>query len=249
MHQALPEPPSLRLPPIHGPPPRQQPGPLHQLPQSLPPPPRHQALPPPPPHPPLPQRLPPIPPIPPRQPLPQSDSVGQSHQIPHFLPPPPHIGRHRRIFQWLGVSPQKNPIVLISTNKTHLSILSIQSTLIEKSILILMTCTIQTLSRVTSMTLLHHQMKVYSPLIHIPLPLSPSNPFILHPLQDWMLPELPRFLLWVAWNIMDLCNLIYQCLLCQVLILMILMTLQVSPLLHTHLHLHLFRMCPMGGHV
>jgi len=126
---------------------------------------------------------------------------------------------------------------------------------------------------VTSMTLLHHQMKVYSPLIHIPLPSSPSNPFILHPLQDWMLPKLPRFVLWVAWNIMDLCNLIYQCLLCQVLILMILMTmammtLQVSPhpLLHTHLHLfriliqvslhpllhtylHLFRMCSMGGHL
>src|SRR6266481_5487701 len=97
MHQALPEPPSLRLPPIHGPPPRQQPGPSHQFPQSLPP---------------LPQRLPPIPPIPPRQPLPQSDSVGQLHEIPHFLPPPPHIGRcegnqHRRIIQWLGVSPQK----------------------------------------------------------------------------------------------------------------------------------------------
>src|SRR5258707_633279 len=113
MHQALPEPPPLRLPPIHGPPPRQQPGSSHQLPQSLPPP-RHEALPPPPPHPPLPQRL---PPIPPRQPLPQSDSVGQSHEIPHFLPPP-HIGRlegnqHRRIIQWLGVSPQ-NPIVLIS---------------------------------------------------------------------------------------------------------------------------------------
>src|SRR5260221_9934430 len=107
---------SLRLPPIYGPPPRQQPGPSHhQLPQSLPPPPRHEALPPP-----LPQRLPPIPPIPPRQPLPQSDSVGQSHGIPHFLPPPPWIGRHegnqhRRIIQWLGVSPQ-NPIVLISTN-------------------------------------------------------------------------------------------------------------------------------------
>src|SRR5260221_4749861 len=134
--------------------------------------------------------------------------------------------------------------------------LSFQSTWIEKSILILilMTCTIQTLSGVTSMTLLHHQMKVYSPLIHIPLPSSPSNPFILHPLQDWMLPELPRFVLWVAWNIMDLCNLIYQCLLCQVLILMILMTmammtLQVSlhPLLHTYLHL--FRMCSMGGHL
>src|SRR6266446_1119087 len=114
MHQALPEPPSLRLPPIHGPPPRQQPGPSHQLPWSLPPPPWHEALPPPPPHPPLPQRLPPIPPIPPRQPLPQSDSVGQSHEIPHFLPPPPCIGRHegnqhRRIIiiQWLGVSPQK----------------------------------------------------------------------------------------------------------------------------------------------
>src|SRR5258705_5205002 len=116
MHQALPEPPSLRLPPIYGPPPRQQPGPSHhQFPQSLPPPPRREALPPP-----LPQRLPPIPPIPPRQPLPQSDSVGQSHGIPHFLPPPPWIGRHegnqhRRIIQWLGVSPQ-NPIVLISTN-------------------------------------------------------------------------------------------------------------------------------------
>src|SRR5260221_2980518 len=69
--------------------------------------------------------------------------------------------------------------------------LSFQSTWIEKSILILilMTCTIQTLSGVTSMTLLHHQMKVYSPLIHIPLPSSPSNPFILHPLQDWMLPD------------------------------------------------------------
>src|SRR5258707_2909844 len=111
--------------------------------------------------------------------------------------------------------------------------LSFQSTWIEKSILILilMTCTIQTLSRVTSMTLLHHQMKVYSPLIHIPLPLSPSNPFILHPLQDWMLPKLPRFLLGLTWNIMDLCDLIYQCLLCQVLILMTLamMTLQVSP--------------------
>src|SRR5258707_7910675 len=92
----------------------------------------------------------------------------------------------------------------------------------------LITCTIRTLSRVTSMTLLHHQMKVYSPLIHIPLPLSPSNPFILHPLQDWMLPELPGFLLGLTWNIMDLCDLIYQCLLCQVLILMILMTLQVS---------------------
>src|SRR5258707_703600 len=40
MCQALPEPPSLRLPPIYGPPPRQQPGPSHhQLPQSLPPPP------------------------------------------------------------------------------------------------------------------------------------------------------------------------------------------------------------------
>src|SRR6266436_413721 len=53
--------PSLRLPPIYGPPPRQQPGPSHhQLPQSLPPPPRCEALPPP-----LPQRLPPIPPIPP----------------------------------------------------------------------------------------------------------------------------------------------------------------------------------------
>src|SRR5258708_39161919 len=121
MSQALPEPPSLRLPPIYGPPPRQQPGPSHhQFPQSLPPPPRHEALPPPPPHLPLPQRLPPIPPIPPRQPLPQSDSVGQSHGIPHFLPPPPRIGRHegnqhRRIIQWLGVSPQ-NPIVLISTN-------------------------------------------------------------------------------------------------------------------------------------
>src|SRR5260221_12779578 len=137
-----------------------------------------------------------------------------------------------------------------------------------------MTCTIQTLSGVTSMTLLHHQMKVYSPLIHILLPSSPSNPFILHPLQDWMLPELPRFLLGLTWNIMDLCNLIYQCPLCQVLILMILMTLammtlQVSPLLHTplhlfriliqvsphpllhtHLHLHLFRTCPiMGGHM
>src|SRR5258707_199470 len=129
---------------------------------------------------------------------------------------------------------------------THKMHLSFQSTWIEKSILILilMTCTIQTLSGVTSMTLLHHQMKVYSPLIHIPLPSSPSNPFILHPLQDWMLPRLPGFVLWVAWNIMDLCNLIYQCLLCQVLILMILMTmammtLQVSPhpLLHTHLHL------------
>src|SRR5258707_3990385 len=118
MHQALPEPPSLRLPPIHGPPPRQQPGPSHQLPQSLPPPPQHEALPPPPPPPPLPQRLPPMPPmppmppIPPRQPLPQSDSVGQLHEIPHFLPPPPHIGRHegnqhRRIIEWLGVSPQK----------------------------------------------------------------------------------------------------------------------------------------------
>src|SRR5258705_2398557 len=156
---------------------------------------------------------------------------------------------------------------------THKMHLSFQSTWIEKSILILilMTCTIQTLSGVTSMTLLHHQMKVYSPLIHIPLPSSPSNPFILHPLQDWMLPELPGFVLWVTWNIMDLCNLIYQCLLCQVLILMTMamMTLQVSPhpllhthhlfriliqvsphpLLHTHLHLHLFRMCPMGGHV
>src|SRR5258705_4664156 len=116
MHQALPEPPSLRLPPIYGPPPRQQPGPSHhQFPQSLPPPPRREALPPP-----LPQRLPPIPTIPPRQPLPQSDSDGQSHGIPHFLPPPPRIGRHegnqhRRIIQWLGVSPQ-NPIVLISTN-------------------------------------------------------------------------------------------------------------------------------------
>src|SRR5258707_6074454 len=134
--------------------------------------------------------------------------------------------------------------------------LSVQSTWIEKSILILIlvTCTIQTLSEVTSMPLLHHQMKVYSPLIHIPLPLSPSNPFILHPLQDWMLPKLPRFLLGLTWNIMDLCDLIYQCLLCQVLILMTLamMTLQVSPhpLLHTHLHLHLFRMCPiMGGHM
>src|SRR5258705_11489655 len=133
--------------------------------------------------------------------------------------------------------------------------LSFQSTWIEKSILILilMTCTIWTLSGVTSMTLLHHQMKVYSPLIHIPLPSSPSNPFILHPLQDWMLPELPRFLLGLTWNIMDLCDLIYQCLLCQVLILMTLpmMTLlQVSPLLHTHLHLHLFRMCPiMVGHM
>src|SRR5258708_23118772 len=122
MHQALPEPPSLRLPPIYGPPPRQQPGPSHhQLPQSLPPPPRHEALPPP-----LPQRLPPIPPIPPRQPLPQSDSVGQSHGIPHFLPPPPQIGRHegnqhRRIIQWLGVSPQ-NPIVLISTNTRCISV-------------------------------------------------------------------------------------------------------------------------------
>src|SRR5260221_10829402 len=172
MHQVLPEPPPLRLPPIHGPLPRQQPGPSHQLPQSLPPPPQHEALPPPPPHPPLPQRLPPIPPIPPRQQLPQSDSVGQSHEIPHFLPPPPCIGRlegnqHRRIIQWLGVSPQ-NPIVLISLlTRMHLSF---QSTLIEKSIPILMTCTIQTLSRVTSMTLLHPQMKVYSPLIHILLP-------------------------------------------------------------------------------
>src|SRR6266481_4998993 len=102
MHQALPEPPSLRLPPIHGPPPRQQPGPSHQLPQSLSPPPWCEALPPPP----------PPPPLPPRQPLPQSDSVGQLHEIPHFLPPPPHIGRHegnqhRRIIEWLGVSPQK----------------------------------------------------------------------------------------------------------------------------------------------
>src|SRR5258708_39255599 len=110
--------PSLRLPPIYGPPPRQQPGPSHhQLPQSLPPPPRHEALPPPPPPPPLPQRLPPMPPIPSRQPLPQSDSVGQSHGIPLFLPPPPWIGRHegnqhRRIIEWLGVSP-RNPIVLI----------------------------------------------------------------------------------------------------------------------------------------
>src|SRR6266436_2809111 len=121
MHQALPG-----LPPIHGPPPRQQPGPLHQLPQSLPPPPWCEALPPPPPPPPLPQRLPPIPPSPPRQPLPQSDSVGQSHEIPHFLPPPPCIGRHegnqhRRIIQWLGVSPQ-NPIVLISTNTRCISV-------------------------------------------------------------------------------------------------------------------------------
>src|SRR6266481_5043376 len=39
MHQALPVPPSLRLPPIHGPPPRQQTGPSHQLPEYLPPPP------------------------------------------------------------------------------------------------------------------------------------------------------------------------------------------------------------------
>src|SRR6266436_2028908 len=64
-----------------------------------------------------------------------------------------------------------------------------------------------------------------------------------------MLPELPRFLLWLAWTIMDLCDLIYQCLLCQVLILMTLamVTIQVSPLLHTHLHLHLFRMCNVGG--
>src|SRR5260370_16098718 len=93
MHQARPEPPSLRLPLIHCPPPRQQPGPSHQFPQSLPPPPWHEALPPPPPPPPLPQRLPPIPPIPPRQPLPQSDSVGQLHEIPHFLPPPPCIRR------------------------------------------------------------------------------------------------------------------------------------------------------------
>src|SRR5260370_5617902 len=138
-------------------------------------------------------------------------------------------------------------------------------------ILILRTCTVQGLRRVTSKTPLHHQMKVYSPPIHIPLPLAPSNPFILHPLQDWMLPELPGFLLGLTWNIMDLCDLIYQCLLCQVLILMTLamMTLQVSPLLHTHLdhlfrilsqvsphpllhthlHLHLFRMCPMGGHM
>src|SRR5260221_2350345 len=101
---------------MYGPPPRQQPGPSHhQSPQSVLPPPRCEALPPP-----LPQRLPHIPPIPPRQPLPQSDSVGQSHGIPHFLPPPPWIGRHegnqhRRIIQWLGVGPQ-NPIVLISTN-------------------------------------------------------------------------------------------------------------------------------------
>src|SRR5258705_10411839 len=66
-----------------------------------------------------------------------------------------------------------------------------------------------------------------------------------------MLLKLPGFLLGLTWNIVDLCNLIYQCLLCQVLILMTMamMTLQVSPLLHTHLHLHLFRMCPMGGHV
>src|SRR6266436_3790813 len=119
MCQALPVPPPLRLPPIHGPPSRQQPGPSHQLPQSLPPPPQCEALPPPPPPPPpppLPQRLPPIPPIPPRQ----------SHEIPHFLPPPPHIGRlagnqHRRIIQWLGVSPQ-NPIVLISTNTRCISV-------------------------------------------------------------------------------------------------------------------------------
>src|SRR6266436_1614540 len=101
MCQALPEPPSLRLPPIYGPPPRQQPGPSH-----------HQ--------------LPPIPPIPSRQPLPQSDSVGQSHGIPLFLPLPPWIGRHegnqhRRIIEWLGVSPQ-NPIVLISTNTRCISV-------------------------------------------------------------------------------------------------------------------------------
>src|SRR6266436_4479734 len=116
MRQALPEPPSLRLPPIHPPPPCE-------------------ALPPPPPHPPLPQRLPPIPPIPPRQPLPQSDSVGQLHEIPHFLPPPPCIGRcegnqHRRIIQWLGVSPQK--IQLCSSLYEHKMHLSFQSTWIEK---------------------------------------------------------------------------------------------------------------------
>src|SRR5258708_23436769 len=92
---------SLRLPPIYGPPPRQQPGPSH-----------HQ--------------LPPIPPIPSRQPLPQSDSVGQSHGIPLFLPLPPWIGRHegnqhRRIIEWLGVCPQ-NPIVLISTNTRCISV-------------------------------------------------------------------------------------------------------------------------------
>src|SRR5258708_28751062 len=185
MRQALPEPPSLRLPPIYGPPPRQQPGPSHhQLPQSLPPPPQHEALPPP-----LPQRLPPIPPIPPRQQLPQSDSVGQSHEIPHFLPPPPCIGRlegnqHRRIIQWLGVSPQ-NPIVLISLlTRMHLSF---QSTLIEKSILILMTCTIQTLSRVTSMTLCHGMTSLLSLTVSFPLCLcptpspSPSNPIQPHP--------------------------------------------------------------------
>src|SRR5258708_23267943 len=125
--------------------------------------------------------------------------------------------------------------------------LSFQSTWIEKSILILilMTCTIWTLSGVTSMTLLHHQMKVYSPLIHIPLPSSPSNPFILHPLQDWMLPKLPGFLLRLTWNIIDLCDLIYQCRLCQALILMILitlamMTLQCSPPPLPHTHLSLF---------
>src|SRR5258708_36801193 len=108
--------------------------------------------------------------------------------------------------------------------------LSFQSTWIEKSILILilMTCTIRTLSRVTSMTLLHHQMEVYSPLIHIPLPSSPRNPFILHPLQDWMLPKLPRFMLWATWNITDLCAFMYQGLLSHALLMTILLTTPIS---------------------
>src|SRR5260221_9264114 len=214
MRQALPEPPSLRLPPIYGPPPRQQPGPSHhQLPQSLPPPPRHEAL------------------------LhlyhkgchPSHPSLQGNHfpnQIllgNHMEYPISSFLLHRlvdirvisigELFNGWGLFLKIQWCLSLLTHKMHLSF---QSTWIEKSILILilMTCTIQTLSRVTSMTLLHHQMKVYSPLIHIPLPLSPSNPFILHPLQDWMLPELPRFLLGLTWNIMDLFDLIYQCLLC-----------------------------------
>src|SRR5260370_38906565 len=42
---------------------------------------------------------------------------------------------------------------------THPRMLNFQSTLIVKSIVILMTCTIQTLNKVASMTLLHHQLK------------------------------------------------------------------------------------------
>jgi len=82
-----------------------------------------------------------------------------------------------------------------------------------------------------------------------------------------MLPMLPIFKLLLIWRIVDLCNSGYQYLLCQVLILMAMMMLPVSTLLHKHLHhypnnnlqssnpppftlhLHLLRICIMGGHL